>query len=215
MENKILLIIFFPFLINCGGQKKIVNQEYKKCVNKEILSSINGLEEFAGADLTDKNNFDFFDTIAEFEQKLLHQGFLSGIHKIGYENLIAQLQQKRISTKMIGTLEDEHSFIAIATQSFFTNRTIYNTCPYIIIEMEKSRRLASFKDVYDRIMLKGFRDFSIEMKELSGLIDYNSEIERMQLTYLIYLYMNSSYWNYYEPPKLELRDDGLFYKFQG
>ena len=60
-------------------------------------------------------------------------------------------------------------------------------------------------------MLNGYFDFLPEIKEYSDLIDYNSNVERLLLTNLIYIYLDTNFWNSKYFPDLKEVDGKLFY----
>ncbi|MGW1456500.1 hypothetical protein ACWBC2_16055 [Salegentibacter agarivorans] len=167
----------------------------KECINEQILSSVNNIQEFAGSELTDKNNFDFFDTIADFEEKLVSNNVLEGRNKKDYKNLIDSLEKSKIAADLIVKLYEQDSFLAFISGTAVTTTSIYDYCPLSIVEKNQSRRVAKKKDIFDKIQMKGFADYIPEIREYSEMIDYESDVERLQLTFLIYNYLNTHYWN--------------------
>jgi len=206
------LLFLLSLLVGCGTKKEQVNQELKNCINEDILNHINNLQEFAEIELTTKDNFDLFDSITKFENKLIFKNILKSKSKNDYKKLINDIGRNLISTQSINSIYDKNSFIAYTTENGLTTSVIYNNCPLKIIENEKSKRLAKSKDVFDKIMIKGYSDFVPEIEEYSELIDYKSDIERLLLTNLIYIYLDTSFWNIRQFPDLKEGDDGLFYE---
>ena len=212
MKFKFTLRLFLTLLLSsCGAEKQQVNLELKDCINTEVLNQINNIQEFGKVELTKKKDFDLFDSIAKFENILISKNILKSKDERDYKNLINDLEKNSISKKSLNSIYDKDSFIAYAANSLATQK-IYNNCPFKIIKKEKSRRLAKSKNIFDKIKLNGFSDFLQEIKEYSDLIDYKSDIERLLLTNLIYIYLDTSFWNVRQFPDLIEGDDGLFYK---
>jgi hypothetical protein len=195
MKGILTLSILLLILIGCAAKKDRTNENLKECINEQILSSVNSIQEFAGAELSDKSNFDFFDTIADFEEKLISNNILKGRTKQDYEDLISDLSKNKISTDLIEKLYDQYSFLAFISGTAVISTSIYNYCPLTIVKKDKSRRVAQNKDIFDKIQMKGFMDFTPELREYNTITDHKSDVERLQLSYLIYTYFNTHYWN--------------------
>ncbi len=195
MKGISILIILLLILNSCATKKGRTNENLKECINEQILSSVNSIQEFAGSELTDKNNFDFFDTIADFEDKLVSNNVLKGRNKKDYKNLIDSLEKSKIAADLIVKLYDQDSFLAFISGTAVTTTSIYDYCPLTIVEKNQSRRVAKNKDIFDKIQMKGFTDYIPEIREYSEMIDYESDVERLQLSFLIYNYLNTHYWN--------------------
>jgi hypothetical protein len=195
MKGISILIILLLILNGCATKKGRTNENLKECINEQILSSVNSIQEFADSELTDKNNFDFFDTIADFEEKLVSNNVLKGRNKKDYKNLIDSLEKSKIAADLIVKLYDQDSFLAFISGTAVTTTSIYDYCPLTIVEKNQSRRVAKNKDIFDKIQMKGFTDYIPEIREYSEMIDYESDVERLQLSFLIYHYLNTHYWN--------------------
>ena len=212
MKNFVTIAFLLSILVGCESKKEQVNQELKDCINENVLNHINNIQEFAEIELTEKDNFDLFDSISKFEDRLISKNILKSKSEKDYKELINAIGSNLISTQSINSIYEKNSFIAYISENSLTNSAIYNSCPWKIIEKEKSKRLVKSKDVFDKIMIKGYSDFVPEIKEYSELIDYKSDIERLLLTNLIYIYLDTSFWNTRQFPDLKEGDDGLFYE---
>ncbi|MCY2686800.1 hypothetical protein [Salinimicrobium sp. TH3] len=195
MKGISILIILLLILNSCATKKDRTNENLKECINEQILSSVNNIQEFAGSELTNKNNFDFFDTIADFEEKLVSNNVLEGRNKKDYKNLIDLLEKSKIAADLIIKLYEQDSFLAFISGTAVTTTSIYDYCPLTIVEKNQSRRVAKKKDIFDKIQMKGFTDYIPEIREYSEMIDFESDVERLQLSFLIYNYLNTHYWN--------------------
>ena len=58
-------------LSSCGTKKEQTNLKLKDCINTEVLDHINNLQKFSNLEITKRNDFDLFDSIAEFENIMI------------------------------------------------------------------------------------------------------------------------------------------------
>ena len=200
--------------MGCQEKETDINIELKNCINSEILSFINGLENFAEVELTPNEEFDYFDTIAKFERKLIEYNFLESKSKSSYIKLIKEFDSQKFSMDLINLIYDDESLLAFLNYNFIVNENIYSNCPYNLMREKKKGIFNDEVLVYNKIQAKGFESILPEIREYCDLVEFKSDIERLRLTYLLYSYMNLEFWNKRDPIPELIEKDGLFYEKQ-
>lgn len=213
MKLSLFSLFLFSFsLLNCQNvDKRNYEKALKECINEKAVKQTNAV---LILDTTQKkpytlSNFDFFDTIQNFERDLINEKLLKSKSKEAYQELLRNLEDEKEYRKKYDRLKRNNKFLFYASKDMGIYSFLYSECPKKIYKQTKSKELLNVLNRYDNFELHGGPTIR-DLKELTTISDFEkNEVVRLSTANAIFLYMLRSH-KKNNHPDLEEKD-GLFY----
>ncbi len=164
--------------------------EYQKCVNTKtfergIFYPLNTSE----SDI--KNSVNVFDSIKKFENYLENRNLLSGINKNDYLSFISKIDKTDFLKREFKEFNNDNYFIKnnLTTQLF--REELLHIC-YFNSFTDHQKNYQKQLSIYDKVFMNSYADSKI-LTELTNEMNFDSKIQRLILTFLIY---DNLYWKY-------------------
>ncbi|WP_299098447.1 hypothetical protein [uncultured Winogradskyella sp.] len=187
---KYILSIFITlFFLSCESNKYESESEYQNCINTKtfergILYPLNTSE----SEIT--KSIDVFDSIKKFENYLENGKSLSGINKKDYLSLISRIDENEFLKKEFFEFNFDNYFIEnnLMTPLFFEE--LFYDC--VMSSFKNQIQYDFILRTKDKVQLNSYPNRKI-LTELVDKIDFESETQRLILTYLIYYKLHWKY----------------------
>ena len=190
MKLKYILPIFFTvFILSCASNKNLSESKYQKCINDKTFDrGIFYPIETSKLDLA--NSVSVFDSIKKFEYYLKKTDHLSGISKKGYLALISEIEQADYLKKEFEEFNRSNYFVEnnLMTTLFF--QELFYDC--VMSSFKNQIHYDFILRTKDKVELNSYPSREI-LNELINKVNFQSETQRLILTYLIY---SNLYWRY-------------------
>jgi hypothetical protein len=181
---KYTLSIFITlFILSCKSTKPESESEYQNCVNTKtfergIFYPLNTSE----SDI--ENSVNVFDSIKKFENYLENRKSLSGINKNDYLILITKLDVTDFLKKEFTEFNSDNYFIKNNLTTSFFREELLHLC--FLKSFRKNQEYYQKQlSIYDKVFMNSYADSKI-LTELTKEIDFENNIQRLILTFLIY-----------------------------
>ena len=188
MKYLIPLLIALIFS-SCKSNRNELESEYQKCINDKtfkrgIFYPLNSSE----SDIA--KSISVFDSIKKFENFLHKNEYLSDFNKEEYLTLISRIDKTDFLEKEFIKFNDNHYFIKnnLMTALFFEE--LLHDC-YLSVFKNQIYYEKQFL-IYDKVFLNSYANSDI-LTELIQEVDFESETQRLLLTFMIY---DNLYWKF-------------------
>lgn len=188
MKLIIVFLIIFTFS-SCQNNRNELESEYQKCINNKTFDrGILYPLESSESDIA--NSVSVFDSIKKFEHHLHKTGHLSEFSKNGYLALVTEIKQSEFLKKEFEEFNSSHYFIEnnLMTSLFFEE--LFYDC--VMSSFKNQIHYDYLLETKDKVQLNSYPNSEI-LTELVNKVDFQSETQRLILTYLIYCNL---YWKY-------------------
>ncbi|WP_416441734.1 hypothetical protein ACH3O9_14685 [Leeuwenhoekiella sp. A16] len=187
---KYIVSIFITLImLSCESIKTESESEYQNCINTKtfergIFYPINTSESEIA------KSVNVFDSIKKFEEYLKNRKSLSDFSKKGYLSLISQIDQTDFLKEEFSKFNSDNYFIEnnLMTSLFFEE--LFYDCA--ISSFKNQNHYDFILKTKDKVQLNSYPDKKI-LTELINKVDFQSETQRLIITYLIY---SNLYWKY-------------------
>tara|TARA_R110002020_G_scaffold449572_1_gene662887 strand:+ start:1139 stop:1678 length:540 start_codon:yes stop_codon:yes gene_type:complete len=176
-------------MLSCESIKTESESEYQNCINTKtfergIFYPINTSESEIA------KSVNVFDSIKKFEEYLKNRKSLSDFSKKGYLSLISQIDQTDFLKEEFSKFNSDNYFIEnnLMTSLFFEE--LFYDCA--ISSFKNQNHYDFILKTKDKVQLNSYPDKKI-LTELINKVDFQSETQRLIITYLIY---SNLYWKY-------------------
>ncbi|APY09460.1 hypothetical protein BWZ20_14620 [Winogradskyella sp. J14-2] len=174
---------------SCNDNRNELESEYQKCINdktfdRTILYPLKTSE----SDIA--NSVSIFDSIQKFEYHLLNTGYLPYNNKNGYLKLIGEIEKAEYLKKEFEDFNSTNYFIEnnLMTALFFEE--LFYDCA--INSFNNKIHYQFILDTKDKVQLNSYPNREI-LAELIDKVEFDSDTQRLIVTYLIY---SNLYWRY-------------------
>ena len=188
MKFSIVLLIILTFS-SCVNNRNELESEYQKCINDKtfdrgILYPVESLK----SDVT--SYVSVFDSIKKFEYYLHKTEHLTDFSKSGYLALVTEIEQVDFLKKEFEEFNSSHYFIEnnLMTALFFEE--LFYHC--VMNSFKNQIHYDFILETKDKVQLNSYPNKKI-LTEFINKIDFQSDTQRLILTYLIY---SNLYWRY-------------------
>ena len=188
MKLLISLLVILT-LSSCNDNRNELESEYQRCINHKTFDrGILYPLETSESDIS--NSVSVFDSIQTFEYYLQKAGQLTEINKKGYLNLIADIEQAEYLKKEFQDFNSTNYFIEnnLMTALFFEE--LFYDCA--MSSFKNQIHYQFILDTKDKVQLNSYANKEI-LTELIDKVEFDSDTQRLIVTYLIYSNLN---WRY-------------------
>ncbi len=176
-------------MLSCGSTRTESESEYQKCINDKtfergIFYPLNTLEsDFA-------KSVNVFDSIKKFENYLENKKLLSGITKKDYLSLISRIDKTEFLKKEFSEFNLDNYFIKdnLMTSLFFEE--LFYHC--VMSSFKNKKQYEFILTTKDKVQYNSYANSEI-LTELVNEVNFQSDTQRLIVTYLIY---DNLYWRY-------------------
>ncbi len=187
---KYILSIFITLLIlSCQRNKYESESEYQNCINTKtfdrgIIYPLNTSESQIAKSVS------VFDSIKKFENYLVNGKLLYGINKKDYLSLISRIDENKILKKEFIEFNSDNYFIEnnLMTSLFFEE--LFYDC--VMSSFKNQIHYDFILRTKDNVQLNSYPNREI-LTELIDKVDFQSETQRLIITYLVY---SNLHWKY-------------------
>jgi len=180
---KYILSIFITlFFLSCESNKYKSESEYQNCINTKtfergIFYPINTTESEI------EKSVSVFDSIKKFENYLVNGELLSGINKKDYLSLISRIDENKFLKKEFIEFNSDNYFIEnnLMTSLFFEE--LFYDC--VMSSFKNQIHYDCILRAKDKVQLNSYPNREI-LTELIDKVDFQSETQRLIITYLVY-----------------------------
>ncbi|MCF1423166.1 hypothetical protein [Mangrovimonas futianensis] len=188
MKLLIALSVILTFS-SCNDKRNELESEYQKCINDKTFDrGILYPVETSEPDFV--NSVSVFDSIQKFEYHLQKTGQLTEINKNAYLNLVSDIEQSEFLKTEFEEFNSIHYFIEnnLMTNLFFEE--LFYDCA--ISSFKNQIHYQFILDTKDKVQLNSYPNREI-LTELIDKVEFDSDTQRLIVTYLIY---SNLYWRY-------------------
>jgi hypothetical protein len=181
-----IVLISISFF-SCKNSKEN-DDDLKQCINQQIINNIENrsIYELNGNIVLIKNDFNIFDSLEKYENYLLKKKYLKGTKKKDYDDLIELVSKIENPEKILNQINKHNPFMKYILDVYGAQMLMnFHNCTRELFERNGYKfRTKNFMVISDLIIAEGYPKIFI-LKGFSKVINYNSNIQRLYLSYLI------------------------------
>jgi len=180
---KLLTALLIIITLSCQTDNRTkFESNYEKCVNEKTFNR--GI--FYPAETSESgmaNSVNVFDSIKKFEHYLYKSGNLPDLDKEGYLKLINEIEQTEFLKNEFKEFNSEHYFIEYNLMTSLFHMDFFYVC--VMSSFKNQPEYDFILRTKDDVELNSYANKQI-LTELINNVNFQSETQRLILTYLIY-----------------------------
>jgi hypothetical protein len=178
----IVAILITLFILSCESTKTESESQYQNCVNTKTFDrGINYPLNTSESEIAKSINV--FDSIKKFEEYLRNRKSLIDFSKKGYLSLISRIDDTDFLKEEFSKYNSENYFIKNNLMTANFREELLHTC--YLSTFKGQLYYQNQLKIYDKVFLNSYANSEI-LTELANKIDFQSETQRLILTFLIY-----------------------------
>lgn len=176
-------------ICSCSNSDTDSEEKYQNCLNEKTYNR--GIFFPKETDIPNEiKSISIFDSIKQFENHLFKKGLLSGVNNKGYLELINEIENTDFLRKEYEEFNSKHPFIEYNLMNSLFHAELFYDC--VKRAFKNQPKYDFILRTKDDVELNSYPNKEI-LTELINSVDFQSETQRLIVTYLIY---SNLYWKY-------------------